>query len=143
MKLDATDQLLLRELRDNARSPIALLARRVGLSRTATQARITRLERDKVITGYTARTGEGYDKSLVQAHVMFTAGPKQAGIVEGALRKMPELRSLLSVSGAYDMVALVEAASIGQLDAVIDSIGMLEGVERTHTLVVLATRIQR
>lgn len=143
MQLDAIDQTLLAELRDNARCPMALLARKVGLSRTAVQARITRLERDKVITGYGARTGEAYAQSQVSAHVMLTVGPKLTGTVEAALRKIPEVRSLLSISGTYDMIAIVQAGSIERLDALIDGIGLLDGVERTHTSVVLSTRIQR
>lgn len=143
MQLDTIDQTLLAELRDNARCPTALLARKVGLSRTAVQARITRLERDKVITGYGARTGDPYEQSQVSAHVMLTVGPKLTGTVEAALRKIPEVRWLLSISGAYDMIAIVQAGSIERLDALIDGIGLLDGVERTHTSVVLSTRIQR
>src|SRR5689334_13234847 len=131
MQLDAIDQTLLAELRDNARCPMALLARKVGLSRTAVQARITRLERDKVITGYGARTGDAYEQAQVSAHVMLTVGPKLTGTVEAALRKIPEVRSLLSISGAYDMIAIVQAGSIERLDALIDGIGLLDGVERT------------
>ena len=146
MSLDTIDQTLLAELRENARCPMALLARKVGLSRTAVQARITRLERDKVITGYGARTGDAYEQSQVQAHVMLTVGPKlagPAGPVEAALRKIPEVRSLLSISGTFDMIAIVQAGSIERLDVLIDRIGLLDGVERTHTSVVLSTRIQR
>lgn len=143
MNLDAIDQLLLSELRENARCPVALLARKVGLSRTAVQARIERLERDKVITGYGVRTGEAYEQSQVAAHVMLTVGPKLSGPVEAALRKIPEVRSLLSVSGTFDMIAIVQAGSIERLDALIDGIGLLDGVERTNTSVVLSTRIQR
>ncbi len=143
MHLDAIDLILLSELRDNARCPTALLARKVGLSRTAVQARITRLERDKVITGYGVRTGDAYEQSQISAHVMLTVGPKLTGTVEAALRKIPEVRSLLSISGTYDMIAIVQAGSIERLDALIDGIGLLDGVERTHTSVVLSTRIQR
>ena len=143
MPLDAIDQRLLTELRGNARLPVALLARKVGLSRTAVQARIARLERDQVIAGYGVRSGAAHDRSQVQAHVMLTVGPKLSGLVEAALRKIPEVRSLLSISGTYDMIAIVQAGSIERLDAVIDGIGLLEGVERTHTSVVLSTRIQR
>lgn len=143
MPLDAIDQRLLTELRENARLPVALLARKVGLSRTAVQARIARLERDQVIAGYGVRSGAAHDRSQVQAHVMLTVGPKLSGLVEAALRKIPEVRSLLSISGTYDMIAIVQAGSIERLDAVIDGIGLLEGVERTHTSVVLSTRIQR
>lgn len=143
MQLDAIDQTLLNELRENARCPVALLARKVGLSRTAVQARIARLERDKVIVGYGVRSGDAYDLSQVAAHVMLTVGPKLSGQVEAALRKIPEVRSLLSISGAYDMMAIVQAGSIDRLDALIDRIGLLDGVDRTHTSVVLSTRFAR
>lgn len=143
MNLDAIDQILLSELRENARCPVALLARKVGLSRTAVQARMERLERDKVITGYGVRTGDAYEQSQVAAHVMLTVGPKLSGPVEAALRKIPEVRALLSVSGTFDMIAIVQAGSIERLDALIDGIGLLDGVERTNTSVVLSTRIQR
>ncbi len=143
MNLDAIDQTLLNALRENARCPVAMLARQVGLSRTAVQARIARLERDKVIAGYGVRSGDAYERSQVAAHVMLTVGPKRAGLVEVALRKIPEVRSLLSVSGTFDMIAIVQAGSIDRLDALIDSIGLLDGVERTNTSVVLSTRIQR
>jgi len=143
MNIDAIDQTLLSELRENARCPVALLARKVGLSRTAVQARMERLERDKVITGYGVRTGDAYEQSQVAAHVMLTVGPKLSGPVEAALRKIPEVRSLLSVSGTFDMIAIVQAGSIERLDALIDGIGLLDGVERTNTSVVLSTRIRR
>ena len=143
MKLDTIDQALLNELRENARCPVALLARKVGLSRTAVQARIVRLERDGVIAGYGVRSGEAYEQSQVAAHVMLTVGPKLSGQVETALRKIPEVRSLLSISGTYDMIALVQAGSIDRLDALIDRIGLLDGVDRTHTSVVLSTRFAR
>ncbi|CAM3637013.1 Lrp/AsnC family transcriptional regulator [Polaromonas hydrogenivorans] len=143
MKLDAIDQTLLNELRENARCPVALLARKVGLSRTAVQARIARLERDRVITGYGARTGAAHEQSQVAAHVMLTVGPKLSGPVEAALRRIPEVRSLLSISGAFDMIAIVQAGSIEGLDALINRIGLIEGVERTHTSVVLSKRFER
>ena len=143
MNLDALDQTLLNELRENARCPVALLARKVGLSRTAVQARMARLERDQVIVGYGVRSGVAYEQSQVAAHVMLTVGPKLSGQVEAALRKIAGVRSLLSVSGTFDMIAIVQAGSIARLDGLIDAIGLLDGVERTRTSVVLSTRFER
>lgn len=143
MPLDAIDQQLLQALQENARLPVALLARKVGLSRTAVQARLARLERDHVIAGYTVRIHDDHARSQVRAHVMLTVGPKLTGTVEAALRRIPEVRALLSVSGGFDLIAIVQADSIERLDALIDAIGLLEGVERTNTAVVLSTRIDR
>lgn len=141
--LHPTDRALLDLLRDNARRPVAELARELGLSRTTVQSRIERLERVRVITGYTVKVDDAAEAALVRAHVMITVGPKQTGAIEAALRRIAEVRSLFSVSGAFDLLAVVAAPSIGELDALIDRIGALEGVERTTSAIVLSTRIDR
>jgi DNA-binding Lrp family transcriptional regulator len=138
-----TDELLLALLRENARASTAMLARRLGLSRTTVQSRIERLARRGVIAGYTLRTSDEYEKGLVRAHVLITALPKLAARVESALRRMPAVRTLHSVSGAFDMIAIVAALSIQELDKQIDQIGVLEGVERTMSSIILSTRIDR
>lgn len=141
--IDATDRALLALLRDDARRPTAELARLLGLSRSTVQSRLERLERRRVITGYTVQVADELEAALVRAHIMITVGPKQTGAIEAALRKIPELRSLHSVSGAFDLLAVVAAPSIGELDALIDRIGALDGVERTTSAIVLSTRIER
>lgn len=141
--LDPTDQALLALLRENARRSTADLARALGLSRTTVQSRIERLERARVIAGYTVRVDDAVEAALVRAHVMVTAGPKQTGAIEAALRRIPEVRSLHSVSGVFDLLAVVAAPSIQELDALIDRIGALDGVERTTSAIVLSTRIER
>lgn len=141
--LDSTDTALLALLRENARTPAAELARRLQLSRTTVQSRIERLERHGVVAGYTVVVADEVEAGLVRAHVMITIAPRKSGAIEQALRKIPELRVLHSVSGPFDLIAIVAAASIGELDALIDRIGALDGVERTTSAIVLSTRIDR
>ncbi len=50
---------------------------------------------------------------------------------------------MFSVSGPYDLLAVVAAPSITELDALLDRIGALDGVERTTSAIVLSTRIER
>ncbi len=141
--LDPTDRELIALLRENARASTAELARRLKLSRTTVQSRIERLERQRVIAGYTITVPDEIEAQLVRAHVMITLVPKQSGAIETALRKIPEVRVLHSVSGPFDLIAIVAAASIGELDGLIDRIGALDGVERTTSAIVLSTRIER
>jgi DNA-binding Lrp family transcriptional regulator len=141
--LDATDRELLALLRENARAPTAELARKLGLSRTTVQSRVERLQRQRVIAGYTIVVPDEVEASLVRAHVLITLVPKQSGAIEQALRKIPEVRVLHSVSGPFDLIAIVAATSIGELDALIDRVGALDGVERTTSAIVLSTRIER
>ena len=141
--LDTTDRTLLALLREDARAPVAELARGLKLSRTTVQSRIERLERQGVIAGYTVVVADELEANLVRAHVLITLAPRQNRAIEQALRKIPELRVLHSVSGPFDLIAIVAAASIGELDALIDRIGQLDGVERTTSAIVLSTRIER
>lgn len=142
-ELDATDTALLALLRENARTPSAELARQLGLSRTTVQSRLERLERRGVVAGYTVVVPGEVEARLVRAHVLITIAPRQSGAIEQALRRIPEVRMLHSVSGPFDLIAIVAAASIGELDALIDRIGAIDGVERTTSAIVLATRIDR
>jgi DNA-binding Lrp family transcriptional regulator len=142
-ELDPTDRELLALLRENARAPTAELARRLGLSRTTVQSRIDRMQQRRVLLGYTVVVPDELEASLVRAHVLITVTPRKAGVIESSLQKIPEVRVLHSVSGPFDLIAIVAAPSIGELDHLIDRIGALDGVERTTSAIVLSTRIER
>src|SRR3954470_12144187 len=103
------DDRLIALLKSNAREPAASLARKLGLARSTVQERIARLEREGIIKNYTVRLSEEAEAGRLRAIVMITADPKQADRVAAELKRMPEVRSLSAVSGAYDMVAAVEA----------------------------------
>ena len=141
--LDATDRALLALLREDARASTTDLARTLKLSRTTVQSRMERLLRQRVIAGFTITVPDELEAELVRAHVLITLAPKRSGAIETALRRIAEVRVLHSVSGPFDLIAIVAAASIGELDALIDRIGGLDGVERTTSAIVLSTRIQR
>lgn len=143
MTLDAIDQKLIAALRENGRASTADLARRVGRSRTTVQSRIERLERDGIILGYVARLGADHEQGAVRAHVMIKIGPKEARAVEAALRAIPEVRTLHSVSGDYDMIAVAATPSVALMDEAIDRIGALAGVERTTSSIILSTKFDR
>jgi DNA-binding Lrp family transcriptional regulator len=141
--MDDLDQHLLARLRENARAPVAELARALGLSRTTVQSRLSRLERSGVIAGYSVKLSETEAARQIHAYVMLTVEPKQAAAVISALRRLPGVRALQSVSGPFDMLAAVEAPSVSEMDAVIDEIGAVKGVERTNSSIVLSTKFDR
>jgi DNA-binding Lrp family transcriptional regulator len=143
MMLDATDRALIALLRENARIGHAEAARRLGLSRTTVQARVESLERRGVIAGYTLRLAEDVTSRMVRAHVTIVVAPKASAGVVTALHRMPEMRALHSVAGVFDLLAVVEAEDVPSLDAAIDKIGALDGVERTQSSIILSTKFER
>jgi DNA-binding Lrp family transcriptional regulator len=141
--LDGTDRALIALLRENARIGHAEAARRLKLSRTTVQARVESLERRGVIVGYTVRLAEDISRRMVRAHVTIVVAPKASAAVVSALKRMPELRALHSVAGVFDLLAVVEAEDVPSLDAAIDKIGALGGVERTQSSIILSTKFER
>jgi DNA-binding Lrp family transcriptional regulator len=141
--VDDVDEHLLARLRENARAPVAELARSLGLSRTTVQSRLARLERAGVIAGYAVKLSEAYQAGRVHAFVLLTVEPKQAAALTAALKRMPGVRRLQSVSGPFDMIAAVEASGVAEMDALIDEIGAVKGVERTNSSIVLSTKFAR
>jgi DNA-binding Lrp family transcriptional regulator len=143
MQITDKDRELLALLGENARIPVAMLARRLGLSRTTVQARLERLEREGVIAGYGVRLSEAYQSGLIRAHVLITIAPKSLPMVSAELDAIRQVTTLHSVNGSFDLIAILAASSIAELDGLIDRIGEIDGVERTLSSIILSTRISR
>jgi DNA-binding Lrp family transcriptional regulator len=143
VQLDGIDQKLIAALRRNGRASTAELARLLGRSRTTVQARMERLERAGVILGYTVRLAPEREQGAVRAHVMVKVEPKQEAAVGAALRAMDEVRVLHTVTGAFDMIVMAAADTLGEIERVIDRIGALAGVERTTSSIILSTKLER
>ena len=69
--------------------------------------------------------------------------PKTAPAVLRALQRFPEIVELSSVSGAVDYMAVIRCESHARLDALLDEIGALDGINQTSTSIVLARKIDR
>ena len=141
--LDQTDRRLLALLQADAREPVSSLARKLDLARSTVQERIAKLERSGVIAGYTIRTGEDFAERQIAAHVMISVDPKMAISLTADLKKMPEVRTLAAISGTYDMMAEVAAETTTRIDAVLDAIGHLKGVQKTMSSIVLSVKFER
>ncbi|NVK15183.1 MAG: Lrp/AsnC family transcriptional regulator [Rhodobacteraceae bacterium] len=142
MQTDETDQRLVSLLRENARRPVAELARHLGLARTTVQARIERLESTGVITGYTLKSSAAARPPL-QATVLMSIEPRSGPEVLARLRSLPGVEVVHTTSGRFDLLAQVVAQSTSELDETIDSIAEARGVRSSESLIHLATKLNR
>lgn len=142
--LDAVDEKLISLLTANARASAALLARQVGLSRSAVQQRLRRLELKGIIQGYSlllkhpVKTPQQW-----RAMVMVIIEPRQQERVVDSLRGMSEVLLAHTVSGEYDLTIEVAASSAEDLDQLLTKIGRLPGVSRTTSFILLSRKINR
>ena len=123
------DQELIALLQTNARMPVSELARRLGVSRTTIQDRLRRLEINGVIAGL--------------AHVELSVEPRMTTEVVRALVRMPQVETLHTVSGKFDLIAQIRALTTDHIDKVLDQIGVIEGVTRTESAIILSTKLDR
>lgn len=136
--LDPVDEQLVDALRRDARVSTAELGRRVGLSRTATLARIRSLEDRGVIRGYHADVhvdgdaAPGYEATVG----IVVRTPDVASYVR-RLATIPELVQAESVAGDLDLLVRFATPSAARLDAILDRINGWPETRRTTTYVVL------
>ncbi|HET7843205.1 MAG TPA: Lrp/AsnC family transcriptional regulator [Xanthomonadales bacterium] len=141
--LDDIDRRLIALLADNARKPLVALAKAVGLSRSAAQERLQRLERSGVIAGYTIRRGRD-GAAPVQAWLQLRFKPgKACADVMDALSGMEAVRTCHSVAGDVDLLVLVECAAIVDVGRVREQVAALPAVASVTTLPVLAVQLDR
>ncbi|MBV6285726.1 Lrp/AsnC family transcriptional regulator [Pseudomonas aegrilactucae] len=141
--LDEIDRQLIAALQINARESVAMLARQLGIARTTVTARLARLEKTNVISGYGVRLGQRVIDGGLQAYVGITVRPRAGKEVVRRLSAMGQVQQLCAVSGEYDYVAWLRSDSPEQLDQLLDQIGSVEGVEKTTTSIILSSKVDR
>jgi len=141
--MDAVDRRLVEALRLNGRASYAELARMVGLSSSAVHERVAKLESSGVITGFRAIVDPGSIGMGVTALVGIEPGEYgRDELIAAALEAIPEVESCYGVAGDEAFVVQVRVASVDHLHRCIGRLRAIDGVARTRTTVVLATRFE-
>ncbi|WP_084640067.1 Lrp/AsnC family transcriptional regulator [Kaistia adipata] len=141
--LDATDRKLVALLQENARASVAELARKLKLGRTTVHDRIARLERNGVILGYTPILARTLRSQASRAIVMLSLVQRMQPAVMDRLRMLPEVLTCHTVSGDFDLALMVEAPQMDDLDAVLDEIINMPGVERCRSSIIMTTNFHK
>lgn len=144
MGFDAIDRRILEILLLDGRASHASIAKEVGLSAPAVGERVRKLEASGVILGYRASLSPAAVGLGVAAFVAITPQPrKPPQALVRRLLELPEIEELHAVAGTYSYIAKVRVVSTMALDAFLDVLFKLEGVERTETTMVLRTNVER
>lgn len=137
LTLDETDRGLLEMLRDDARTPVVELAKRLGVSRATVQNRMRRLERDGVIAGYTVRIASEIEKPAVRALMCVRAESAREADVIRQLRGNPNIRAVHHTTGQWDLIAEIHADSLASFNRIVGALRLIEGVKATETNLLL------
>ncbi|MFD4182458.1 Lrp/AsnC family transcriptional regulator [Rhodococcus sp. NPDC058514] len=137
--LDEIDTLLVRELIADGRATLATLAEKAGLSVSAVQARVRRLEARQVIRGYAAKVDPEALGNELSAFVAITPlDPSSPDDAPARLEHIPGIEACHSVAGEESYVLLVRVASPRALEALLQEIRSTANV-RTRSTIILQT----
>ena len=141
VELDSFDHAILRELSVEGRVSATELARRIGLSKSPTQARLKRLEEAGVITGYRAILDP---IRMGQAHVAFVevrlSDTREAALqaFNRAVLTVPEIEQCHMIASRFDYLLKVRTSDIQDYRRVLaERISALPHVAATSTYVAM------
>jgi len=140
-RLDRFDRAILSALAGEGRMPVADLARRIGLSKSPTQARLKRLEAEGVIAGYRALIDPirlGLDHvAFVEVRLRDTS-EKALAAFNAAIVRIPEVEQAHMIAGNFDYLLKVRTASMHDYRRVLaEAISALPHVAGTSTFVAM------
>jgi Lrp/AsnC family leucine-responsive transcriptional regulator len=133
--LDDIDRILARELVADGRATLAELAASAGLSVSAVQSRVRRLESRGVVSGYSARINPEAVGHLLSAFVAITLDPSQPDDAPARLEHIEEIESCHSVAGEESYILLVRIGSARALEDLLQRIRTTANVQTRSTII--------
>lgn len=138
--LDDTDREIIELLRLDARRTLADIGERVSLSAPAVKRRVDRLERERVITGYTVQVDHAMLGAPLQAFTELRfAGNAPVQEIGAIAQGIPEVQTIFTTAGDPDALAWIRVRDVEDLKRVIDLLRRSGQVTGTKTLMVLGT----
>ncbi|MCZ4271509.1 Lrp/AsnC family transcriptional regulator [Maritalea porphyrae] len=136
--LDSLDHELVSLLRSDGRASLAKLAEVLKVSRGTVQNRLDRLMASGTLLGFTVRVREDYDNDQVRAVMMIEIAGKSTAEIVRKLRGLPQVSSIHSTNGNWDLIADIRAGSLSEFDSVLRKVRMIDGILNSETNLLLA-----
>ena len=139
--LDGFDRAILSVLAEDGRISVTDLAKRIGLSKSPTQARVKRLEKDGIILGYRTLVDPirlGLDHiAFVEVRLNDTREAALAAFNK-AVAKIPEIEQVHLIAGNFDYLMKIRTRNMSDYRIVLaEKISTLPHINNTSTYVAM------
>ena len=139
MDLDKTDERILKNLMVDARSSARQLALKLGISTVTVLSRIKKLEKEKIIKGYTALVDHeklGYNLTAI---IEIIAKKDKIIDMEVEISKIENVCGVYDITGNTDTLVIAKFKSRNELSEFVKGLASIPNIENTITHVVLNT----
>jgi DNA-binding Lrp family transcriptional regulator len=118
--MDETDLKILKMLKQDSRASLGTIAEKLGISKATVSRRISRMENDELISGYTLVTNStklGLMRAIIGVEV---AGSSLTEVIE-ELKRFDEIQNIFKVFGDHSLICEVYTKSVDSLYDLIQS----------------------
>ncbi len=136
-ELTSNDRKLLAALKRNGRASVTTLAHQIGVSRATVQTSMERLTNSGTIQRFTVDVDASNSGELVRAVMTIEVQGNLTSSIVKTLKSMPQIISLHSTNGAWDLVAQIETSSLPEFDALLRRTREIPGILNSETSILL------
>lgn len=138
-ELTVTDRRLLAFLKRDARASITTLAQHLGVSRATVQTSMERLVNSSTIERFTIDVNSSAGGELIRAIMSIEVQGNLTSTIVKSLKKMPEIISLHTTNGTWDLVAHIETSTLIEFDGLLRRTREIVGILNSETSILLNT----
>ncbi len=145
--MDLIDRKIVRAVQVDGRMTVTELAERVGLSATPCARRLERLQKEGVISGYTAKVDAamlGFGVSIFVSVELEKQDRSAIDAFERAIRRCDEVMECYLMTGSRDILLRVVAQDLSAFDAFLENrLMQIPGIRNLRSNFALRTMVKR
>ncbi len=135
--LDKIDEKIVNILKTDSRKAFVEIAQEVGLSESAVRRRVKNLVDNGTVKKFTIEMGVSNKTSAI---TLISVSPStDTSKVSEKLKSLKGVDVVYEITGQYDIVAIVSAPTITEINKCIDDVRRIEGIDDTNTVIILRT----
>ncbi len=137
MHRDKIDENILALLRNDARESFVDIGKKLKLSESAVRRRVKNLINEGIIKKFTIDVEESNKTSAV---VLITVhSTTDTAKISSQLMNISSIKTIYEITGQYDIIVIINAKNIMEINSCIDSLRKISGISDTNTVIILKT----
>jgi DNA-binding Lrp family transcriptional regulator len=141
LTIDDLDARLIRSLRESPRVGLLEIARRLKVARGTVQARLAKLERSGVITGFGPEIDSAALGYAITAFMLIELAQGRLAEAVEAMQAMPEVLEADAISGPQDVICRIVARDTEHLQELVNELLRTPAIRRCTSYIVLSRQV--
>ena len=141
MTIDELDARLIETMRTSPRVGLLEIARRLGVARGTVQARLAKLERGGVVTGFGPEIHPPALGYTITAFMLVELAQGRLADAVAVMERMPEILEADAISGPQDLICRIVARDTEHLQELVNELLRTPAIRRCTSYIVLSRQV--